>query len=112
MRVNISSPYLEDAEKMLDEFAMRFKDFADRAVIDYEVGSRICYDKPHTWPLKIFGKQGKVDFRILVASATCGYRGRGPLFTFETLKKFGFEVNIEESFSPQAENRIHLEFQK
>lgn len=91
-----------------------FKDveeFFHIAVIDYVKGSKVNYSESDTWPLQLFRiVENEIECVASIAVATAGYRGVGPLFTYNVLSRLGFDVG-EEIFQSNGE-KVHLEYYK
>ncbi len=67
-------------------------DYFNYAAINYKVGQKVDFSKPKTWPFRLLRVEGKeIKTTLMIAIATAGYNGVGPLFTYDVLKMFGFE---------------------
>lgn len=108
--MKINSPFLDNAYDSICSLKWG-ENFFNVAIIDYVKGAKIDYSKPDTWPLKFLRvKNNKVKFTLNVAVATAGYKGAGPLFTYNALIKFGFSPG-EEIFKCRKDH-VHLEYYK
>lgn len=110
IRMKISTSNLDKAYDSIRRLQDDRK-FFNVAIIKYNKGARTDYNKPESWPLKFLRMRGnKKECELSVAVATAGYRGMGPLFTYNALLMMGF-LPGEEIFHSEGD-KIYLEYKK